>query len=138
MCSILAILDIPGDADAYRARALRLSRLQRHRGPDWSGVDVCPGGVLVHERLAIVDPASGAQPLYGPGNRTVLAKGGRRVAVNNQAIVHQLLAAHAMTKIETVYGTVFENILGEKVSTKPVNVVSPFSWVDKAGNRLTR
>jgi hypothetical protein len=78
--------------------------------------------------------AAGAEP----GNRMVRAKGGRRVAVNNQAIVHQLLAAHAMTKIETVYGTVFENILGEKVSTKPVDVVSPFSWVDRAGNRLTR
>jgi asparagine synthase (glutamine-hydrolysing) len=76
MCSILAILDVPGDPEAYRARALRLSRLQRHRGPDWSGVDVCPGGVLVHERLAIVDPASGAQPLYGPGERTVLAVNG--------------------------------------------------------------
>jgi asparagine synthase (glutamine-hydrolysing) len=76
MCSILAILDVPGDAEEFRARALRLSRLQRHRGPDWSGVDVCPGGVLVHERLAIVDPASGAQPLYGPGERTVLAVNG--------------------------------------------------------------
>ena len=76
MCSILAILDVPGDAEAYRARALRLSRLQRHRGPDWSGVDVCNGGVLVHERLAIVDPASGAQPLYGPDGRTVLAVNG--------------------------------------------------------------
>ena len=76
MCSILAILDVPGDAEEYRARALRLSRLQRHRGPDWSGVDVSPGGVLVHERLAIVDPGSGAQPLYGPGRRTVLAVNG--------------------------------------------------------------
>ena len=76
MCSILAILDVTGDAEEYRARALRLSRLQRHRGPDWSGVDICLGSVLVHERLAIVDPASGAQPLYGPGKRTVLAVNG--------------------------------------------------------------
>jgi hypothetical protein len=72
------------------------------------------------------------------GNRVALDKKGRRVAVNNQAIVHQLLAAHALAKIETVYGTVFENILGEKVSTKPVDVVSPFSWVDKQGNLLAR
>src|SRR5262245_37442505 len=76
MCSILAILDVPGEAEAFRARGLRLSRLQRHRGPDWSGVDVSEGGVLVHERLAIVDPASGAQPLYGPDGRTVLAVNG--------------------------------------------------------------
>jgi hypothetical protein len=78
--------------------------------------------------------AAGAEP----GNKMVLDRRGRRVAVNNQAVVHQLLAAHAMTRIETVYGTVFENILGEKVSTKPVDVVSPFSWVDRAGNRAGR
>ena len=41
-----------------------------------------------------------------------------------------------MQKIETMYGTVFENILGEKVSTKPVDVVRPFSWVDREGKRL--
>ncbi|MSR36302.1 MAG: asparagine synthase B [Gemmatimonadetes bacterium] len=87
MCSILAILDVPGDPEAYRASALRLSRLQRHRGPDWSGVDVCAGGVLVHERLAIVDPASGAQPLYGPGERTVLA-------VNGEIYNHRDLRKH--------------------------------------------
>jgi len=80
MCSILAILDTDpaggADAAALRERALRLSRLQRHRGPDWSGVHTSPGTVLVHERLAIVDPASGAQPLYGPEGRTVLAVNG--------------------------------------------------------------
>jgi len=43
-----------------------------------------------------------------------------------------------MQKIETMYGSVFENILGEKVSTKPVDVVRPFSWVDKDGKRLGR
>lgn len=74
----------------------------------------------------------------GPGNRLVLDKRGRRVAVNNLAVVHQMFAAHALVKIEAVYGTVFENILGEKVSTKPVDVVSPFSWVDRAGNRLAK
>ena len=42
------------------------------------------------------------------------------------------MAAYSMTKIETVYGTVFENILGEKISTKPVEIVSPFPWVKTA------
>ncbi len=70
-----------------------------------------------------------------PGNRMMEARG-RRVVVNNQAIVDQLLAAHSLVKIEKVYGTVFENILGEKVSTKPVDIVNPFPWVDRKGNRL--
>jgi len=73
-----------------------------------------------------------------PGARYAACKGGGRVAVNNQTISHQLLAAHALMPIERVYGTVFENILGEKISTKPVDVVRPFSWVDKDGNRLTK
>lgn len=71
-----------------------------------------------------------------PGGRYCLDKKGGRVAVNNAALVHQLLAAHALSPIEQVYGTVFENILGEKISTKPVDVKGPFSWVDKNGNRL--
>lgn len=74
----------------------------------------------------------------GGGAKLVADRRGRRVVVNNQAVVHQLLAAHSLTKIERVYGTIFENVLGEKVSTKPVDVVSPFSWVDRAGNRLGR
>ena len=54
---------------------------------------------------------------------------GRRWALNNQARAHILLAAHCMVKIEKVYGTIFEGILGEKISTKPVEVVTPFPWV---------
>jgi asparagine synthase (glutamine-hydrolysing) len=56
MCSILGLLDLPPGADlpALRRDALDRSARQRHRGPDWSGVHVDPGAVLVHERLAIV------------------------------------------------------------------------------------
>ena len=71
-----------------------------------------------------------------PGNRIAADCKGRRVVVTNQSLVHQILAAHAMAPIDRVYGTVFENILGEKISTKPVDVVKPFTWVDKNGNRL--
>jgi hypothetical protein len=71
-----------------------------------------------------------------PGNRTVMTAKGRRVVVTNQGIVHQIMAAHALVPIERVYGTVFENILGEKISTRPVDVVTPFTWVDREGNRL--
>lgn len=63
---------------------------------------------------------------------------GRPFVLGNQGRVHQVMAAHSMVKIEKVYGTVFENILGEQISTQPVEVVSPFSWLDREGNRLSR
>jgi len=71
-----------------------------------------------------------------PGNRAVECRGGRKVVVTNQGLVHQIMAAHSLVPIERVYGTVFENILGEKISTNPVDVVQPFTWVDKNGNRI--
>jgi asparagine synthase (glutamine-hydrolysing) len=75
MCSILGIFGLqPGDdAHALRRRALELSQRQRHRGPDWSGVHQDAGAILVHERLAIVDPAGGAQPLRSADGMLVLA-----------------------------------------------------------------
>jgi len=53
---------------------------------------------------------------------------GRRWNLGNQGRVHMLLAGHAMAKIETLYGSIFEGILGEKISTRPVEVVEPFPW----------
>ena len=73
-----------------------------------------------------------------PGNRSVACRGGRRVVVTNQGIVHQIMAAHSLFPIERIYGTVFENILGEKISTRPVDVQQPFTWVDRDGNRIKR
>ena len=76
MCSILAILDLQGDAGKLRAQALQLSRRMRHRGPDWSGIYADDKAVLAHERLAIVDLNAGAQPLYSPDGKVVLAVNG--------------------------------------------------------------
>jgi hypothetical protein len=63
------------------------------------------------------------------GAVSVHDKTGRRWALPNQGRVHVLLAAHSMQPIEKLYGSVFEGILGEKVTTKPVQVVTPFPWV---------
>jgi asparagine synthase (glutamine-hydrolysing) len=78
MCSIFGIFDLqPGDDLAgLRRLALECSQRQRHRGPDWSGVFVDTGVILVHERLAIVDPASGAQPLRSRDGALALAVNG--------------------------------------------------------------
>jgi hypothetical protein len=56
-------------------------------------------------------------------------RGCRRWALGNQGRVHQLLAAHALARIDTIYGSVFEGILGERVSTKPVDIMTPFPWI---------
>ena len=78
MCSILGIFrQQPGDdLQPLRPLALSLSRRQRHRGPDWSGVYVDEAAILVHERLAIVDPAGGAQPMRSADGDLVLAVNG--------------------------------------------------------------
>ncbi|MDG1733911.1 MAG: asparagine synthase B [Thalassotalea sp.] len=76
MCSIFCILDIKSDASALRGQAIELSRLLRHRGPDWSGVYSNDNAILVHERLAIVDTENGAQPLYNQNRNHVLAVNG--------------------------------------------------------------
>ena len=78
MCSIFGIFGLNPDEDlaTLRLRAVEASRRQRHRGPDWSGVFVDDGAILVHERLAIVDPASGAQPLRSQDGYLVLTVNG--------------------------------------------------------------
>jgi asparagine synthase (glutamine-hydrolysing) len=76
MCSILALLDLKTDPAPMRARALRLSRLQRHRGPDRSGIYAHARAVLAHERLSLVDVATGAQPLRSPDGALALAVNG--------------------------------------------------------------
>jgi hypothetical protein len=68
-----------------------------------------------------------------PGARALQDRAGRRWVLGNQGRAHQLLAAHSLVKIEKLYGSVFEGILGERISTRPVEVVTPFPWVGRAG-----
>ncbi|GAB2699462.1 asparagine synthase B [Aliiglaciecola sp. 3_MG-2023] len=76
MCGIFGILDIKTDVSELRTQALELSKLLRHRGPDWSGVWNNNSAILSHERLAIVDVDTGAQPLISRNNNHVLAVNG--------------------------------------------------------------
>jgi asparagine synthase (glutamine-hydrolysing) len=76
MCSIFGVLDITTDVKALRQQALQLSKLLRHRGPDWSGIWNDDNAILVHERLAIVDTENGAQPLINDNRQHILAVNG--------------------------------------------------------------
>ncbi len=76
MCSILGLFDIPAGQRGLRGIALEASRRQRHRGPDWSGIYVHDQAIIAHERLAIVDIDSGAQPLVSPDGAQVLGVNG--------------------------------------------------------------
>ena len=76
MCGIVGIFNIKAQSEALRAKALKMAQKIRHRGPDWSGIYCGGSAILAHERLSIVDPQSGGQPLYTPDGKVVLAVNG--------------------------------------------------------------
>ena len=76
MCGIISIFNISRQTAELRQKALRMSQKIRHRGPDWSGIYCGGTAILAHERLSIVDPESGRQPLFSPDRRQVLAVNG--------------------------------------------------------------
>ncbi|XP_021893221.1 asparagine synthetase [glutamine-hydrolyzing] 2-like, partial [Carica papaya] len=84
MCGILAVLGCIDTSQAKRSRIIELSRRLRHRGPDWSGLHCHEDCYLAHQRLAIVDPTSGDQPLYNE-DKTII------VTVNGEIYNHKQL-----------------------------------------------
>ncbi|MGB9747170.1 MAG: asparagine synthase B [Bacteroidales bacterium] len=83
MCGIVGVFDLKIPSQELRQQVLTMSKKLRHRGPDWSGIFVCDKALLAHERLAIVDPQSGKQPLYSKDGNLILA-------VNGEIYNHQL------------------------------------------------
>ena len=76
MCGIVCALDIKQSPEILRPQVLEMSKKVRHRGPDWSGIFCCDKALLAHERLAIVDPKSGNQPIFSEDKNLVLAANG--------------------------------------------------------------
>lgn len=76
MCGIVAIFNVKEQMPKLRTKALGMSKKIRHRGPDWSGIHCSGSAILAHERLSIVDPESGGQPLFSPDGKQVLAVNG--------------------------------------------------------------
>ena len=104
MCGIVGIFDIKEQSSELRKKALRMSQKIRHRGPDWSGIYCGSHAILCHERLSIVDPQSGKQPLYSPDGKQVLA-------VNGEIYNHQEIRQETSADFEYQTGSDCEVIL---------------------------
>jgi asparagine synthase (glutamine-hydrolysing) len=76
MCGIVGVFDLKVNHLELRTTVLKMSKKVRHRGPDWSGIFYCEKAILAHERLSIVDPESGRQPLYSKDRNLILAVNG--------------------------------------------------------------
>lgn len=76
MCGIVCAFDVKQKSETLRPQILEMAKKIRHRGPDWSGIYSDEKVVMAHERLAIVDPASGKQPLFSKDKKLVLAANG--------------------------------------------------------------
>ena len=76
MCGIVCAFDLKQKVEELRPQVLEMSKKVRHRGPDWSGIYSHNNAILAHERLAIVDPASGKQPLFSEDKKLILAANG--------------------------------------------------------------
>ena len=93
MCGIVGIFNVKQQTRELREKALRMSQKIRHRGPDWSGIYCNGNAILAHERLSIVDPESGGQPLYSPDGKQVLAVNGE--IYNHQEIRRRFAGQYA-------------------------------------------
>jgi asparagine synthase (glutamine-hydrolysing) len=76
MCGIIGVFDLKVNHTELRTSVLKMSKKVRHRGPDWSGIFCCDKAILAHERLAIVDPQSGGQPLKSKDGNLILSVNG--------------------------------------------------------------
>ncbi len=137
MCSIFGIFGLQSgdDLQGLRRQSLELSQRQRHRGPDWSGVYIDEGAILVHERLAIVDPAGGSQPLRS-------ADGALALAVNGEIYNHRELKKELKQPYEFLTGSDCEVINALYREDEPasflnrLNGIFAFALWDKTAGRV--
>ncbi len=121
MCGIVGIFDIESQPEKLRQRALTQSSKIRHRGPDWSGIYVGKTAILAHERLSIVDPQSGSQPLKTPEGDVILA-------VNGEIYNHQKIREQYKDKFQFQTGSDCEVILA-LYKDKGINFLEDISGI---------
>lgn len=104
MCGIVGAFDLKINAQDLRANVLEMSKKVRHRGPDWSGIYCGEKAIIAHERLSIVDPESGGQPLYSKDRKLILG-------VNGEIYNHREIRKQYAGKYEFMTGSDCEVIL---------------------------
>lgn len=104
MCGIVTVFETGGMTEQLRPEVLKMSKKIRHRGPDWSGIYCGDNAILAHERLSIVDPESGGQPLKTADGKVILA-------VNGEIYNHRQLRERYAGKYEFLTGSDCEVIL---------------------------
>lgn len=104
MCGIVTVFNANENISSMRATVLKMSKKIRHRGPDWSGIYCGEHAILAHERLSIVDPESGGQPLKTADGKVILA-------VNGEIYNHREIRAHYSDSYEFLTGSDCEVIL---------------------------
>jgi len=104
MCGIVCAFDLKTDPQVLRPQVLEMSKKLRHRGPDWSGIYCGEKAIIAHERLSIVDPESGGQPLYSKDRKLILG-------VNGEIYNHREIRKQFEGKYEFLTGSDCEVIL---------------------------
>ena len=130
MCGIAGIFNIKSQTPELRSKALKMAQKIRHRGPDWSGIYVGGSAILAHERLSIVDPQSGGQPLYSPDRKQILA-------VNGEIYNHRDIRTRYAGQYAFQTGSDCEVILAlykdYLIARDPVGVIPLYIGRDKEG-----
>jgi asparagine synthase (glutamine-hydrolysing) len=104
MCGIIGVFELKQPSGELRQQVLKMSKKIRHRGPDWSGIYCGEKAIIAHERLAIVDPSSGGQPLYSKDKSLILG-------VNGEIYNHREIRSLTKDKYEYQTGSDCEVIL---------------------------
>jgi asparagine synthase (glutamine-hydrolysing) len=104
MCGIVGVFDLKVESNSLRQQVLKQSKKIRHRGPDWSGIYCGEKAIIAHERLSIVDPESGGQPLYSKDRKTILG-------VNGEIYNHREIREKTKANYEYMTGSDCEVIL---------------------------
>ncbi len=131
MCGIIGVFDLKSSMQDLRPVVLEMSKKVRHRGPDWSGIFCDTNVLLAHERLAIVDPQSGGQPLYSDDKNLILAVNGE--IYNHKALRNGFPDYHFQTQSDCEVILALYQKQGHRF-IEDLNGIFAFALYDKAND----